>query len=682
MSSRTLPLADLIDRRQWVAWRNEKRGDRITKVPYCAPGCPAKSDDPATWRTHDEAAKVAEIVVPELGLGGGVGIVLGQCGELWLAGVDLDTCRDPATGEIAAWARQVVDRFANYTEISPSGSGLKIFFLIDLADVPQLRALLGKKYGRAWKRADGREHPPSIELYLALRYFAVTHEYLDADPAELCVVPLDDLRWLIEEAGPTFAGNPKKDRARGEQSGGDDNTILARLETAAKHNRAIETALRNAATMRGGSRSEGALGLGAAMCRAGWSYRDMKAALCACPATKEWASEKRAEGERQFERICEKAHDDYNAGRQGANDDSASLVLRIINPSDLEGRAISERDWIVSDWLPSGHVTANYGDGGTGKTLLAQQLMTSCAIGAPWCGLAVMRCKSFGVFCEDDEAELQRRQAKINHHLGIRFADLSEARWVSRVGQDNALVTFTPDGRMHVAPLFNEIMCAAKDFSARLVVLDTAADLFAGNENDRHQVRQFIGLLNRLALEIDGAVLLNAHPSRDGLRTGNLDGGSTAWNNSVRARWSLARPQGDEEAQPDTNERILIRRKANYASTGDMIRLRWVNGILVPVTEQGVVVGGSRQVCEEVFLTLLDRCTEQGQRLSDSKHASNYAPRIFASRPDREGYSARDFEKTMHGLFSGKRIKMQPYGSKGDDRRCLGRVPDQDKRAA
>jgi putative DNA primase/helicase len=67
----------------------------------------------------------------------------------------------------------------------------------------------------------------------------------------------------------------------------------------------------------------------------------------------------------------------------------------------------------------------------------------------------------------------------------------------------------------------DELTRAALDFQATLVVVDTAADTFGGNENDRNQVRQYIGAgLNRLAQSLDGgnggAVLLNAHPSRRG----------------------------------------------------------------------------------------------------------------------------------------------------------------------
>lgn len=79
--------------------------------------------------------------------------------------------------------------------------------------------------------------------------------------------------------------------------------------------------------------------------------------------------------------------------------------MRIIDPCSLQGLIVPERQWIVQDWLPVGYTTALYGDGGTGKTLLAQQLMTSCTTGCPWLGLAVQRCKVLGLFCEDDEDE-------------------------------------------------------------------------------------------------------------------------------------------------------------------------------------------------------------------------------------------------------------------------------------
>ncbi len=49
--------------------------------------------------------------------------------------------------------------------------------------------------------------------------------------------------------------------------------------------------------------------------------------------------------------------------------------------SEFEGEVIPERRWLVPDWIPQGQVTLLGGDGGVGKSLLAQQLMTSLALG-------------------------------------------------------------------------------------------------------------------------------------------------------------------------------------------------------------------------------------------------------------------------------------------------------------
>lgn len=358
----------------------------------------------------------------------------------------------------------------------------------------------------------------------------------------------------------------------------------------------------------------------------------------------------------------------------GDEDPAGSASLRIVNPADLAATPVPIREWIVEDWLPVGCVTALYGDGGVGKTLLAHQLMTATATGTPWCGMEVTQCRSFGLFAEDDDAELHRRQVAICDAYGTDMAALDGMRWASGVGEENALVTFDPDGSAETTPLYTAIRNIAQQHGARLIVLDTAADLFPGNENDRHQVRQFISKLNRLAIDINGAVLLNAHPSRSGLASGNLDGGSTAWSNSVRSRWSLARPSADGDAEQDTDARVLTRRKANYASVGDDIRLRWQNGALMPENgSNGTVSAPERAAAAEMFLILLDRCMAQGQAASHMANAPNYAPRLFSRRPDRQGYGRKDFETAMAALFAANRIRVEEYGRPGKWRSRIAR---------
>ena len=360
----------------------------------------------------------------------------------------------------------------------------------------------------------------------------------------------------------------------------------------------------------------------------------------------------------------------------GKSEPEEDPLQDFINPAIWQFLPVPEREWLVRDWIPIGVTTGLYGDGGVGKTLLAQQLMTSCATGTPWCGVEVMRCRSLAWLCEDDEDELHRRQAKIVESFGLKYADLSDIRIMSRVGYDNTLVSFTPDGRMQITELFDKIAKAATAFEARLIVLDNASDMFAGNENDRHQVKQFVGVLTRLGREIGGAVVLNAHPSREGLRTGNLDGGSTQWNNSFRSRLTFGRVKAESGEQPDSDERILARRKANYASIDVEIKMRWVNGVFVPILpEDGIDSAIKRAECEAVFLNLLDTFEAQKQRVSASKNAGNFAPKVFGMHPDRQGFRAKDFERAMTTLLRTRQIKLIDYGRPGDVRQRLVRAP-------
>ena len=85
-----------------------------------------------------------------------------------------------------------------------------------------------------------------------------------------------------------------------------------------------------------------------------------------------------------------------------------------------------------------------------------------------------------------------------------------------------------------------------------LLILDTLADLFGGDEIKRPHSRQFIGLLRGLAIEFRLTIDLLSHPSQSGMASGAGASGSTAWSNSVRSRLYLERRSasgGDGEAE-------------------------------------------------------------------------------------------------------------------------------------
>ena len=136
--------------------------------------------------------------------------------------------------------------------------------------------------------------------------------------------------------------------------------------------------------------------------------------------------------------------------------------------------------------------------------------------------------------------------------------------------------------------LFDELEARAADEGPALVTLDTAADTFPANENDRALVRQFIGILRGLALRQKCAVLLLSHPSLTGLNSGSGTSGSTAWNNSVRSRLYLERVI-QEGYEPDTKARRLTVKKANYGATGGEIGMTWHEGVFVADAQENAL---------------------------------------------------------------------------------------------
>ena len=369
---------------------------------------------------------------------------------------------------------------------------------------------------------------------------------------------------------------------------------------------------------------------------------------------------------------------DYGAAAGSAEDDPPPAApLAIVSPSTLVGSPPA-REWIVRDWLPCGVVTGLYGDGGLGKSLLAQQLQTAMAIGSAWLAMPVEHGASLGLYCEDSRDELWRRQADINTEYGVDFEALGDVHWLPRLGQDNLLIKFSRGGVGELTQFHSQVLEAALDTNARLVVVDTAADVFGGNENDRSQVRQFVSwALGSIAQKINGVVLLCAHPSRSGLASGEGDGGSTGWSNAFRSRLYLRAPVLEEGETPDPNSRVLERRKANYTSRNDELKLRWRSGVIGPEAPESPESPGAtpfgKLSATDVFLNLLRQFEEQGRPLSVNSHAANYGPRAFGRLPSKQrcAYREADFRRAMEELFADGKIENSPYGRKGDERRKI-----------
>jgi len=218
----------IADEARWVAWREEERKGKPTKVPYCpAGGERAKPNDPSTWGTRAQAKAKAERLCNGHG-NSGIGIVLGDLGNgVHLAGIDLDSCIDQHGG-VAAWAAAIIALLPTYTEFSPSDTGIKIYFGCKSVEVRPFLELLGvapDKWGTKRSiRADTHEHGPAVEVYCSHRYFAVTGKLWWGQPGSVEVLEWPKLEQLARSIQTIGRARPSS----GGGEGGRDNTRSAK----------------------------------------------------------------------------------------------------------------------------------------------------------------------------------------------------------------------------------------------------------------------------------------------------------------------------------------------------------------------------------------------------------------------------------------------------------------------
>lgn len=125
-----------------------EENQKWSKLPVQTSGKAAASTRPETWTDFITAQKAYEN-----GQFDGIGFVF--TGDDDLVGVDVDDCRDPISGVLTEFAQNIVDNVQGYCEVSPSGTGIKIFTRADLQKAHV-------------------DHAIGLEVYPKGRYFTMT----------------------------------------------------------------------------------------------------------------------------------------------------------------------------------------------------------------------------------------------------------------------------------------------------------------------------------------------------------------------------------------------------------------------------------------------------------------------------------------------------------------------------
>jgi putative DNA primase/helicase len=138
----------------WVAWKavrklGEAKLDKKPVKPDPLEFAYASHSDPTTWGTLEWAWQAKEAHDLD-----GVGKVFHDDNDL--IGIDLDKCRDKESGKVTMWVLNIVSKLDTYAEVSPSGTGIKLW-------------LYGILPG-ARRRNDAQ----GVEMYDDKRFFTVT----------------------------------------------------------------------------------------------------------------------------------------------------------------------------------------------------------------------------------------------------------------------------------------------------------------------------------------------------------------------------------------------------------------------------------------------------------------------------------------------------------------------------
>jgi P4 family phage/plasmid primase-like protien len=177
---------------RWTLWNYVEVGEgdtkRWSKLPVQPSGKAGSSTNPSTWSDF-HAVEAAYLT----GRFDGVGFVFTD--DDHIIGVDLDDCYDDALNQFTNPELEIIANQVNgYMEISPSGTGVKIFTLADIV-------------------ASHVDHDKGLEIYPKGRYFTVTgHKIRGELPTQL-----QNIEHLIPErtiriTGDAFADyNPPLD---------------------------------------------------------------------------------------------------------------------------------------------------------------------------------------------------------------------------------------------------------------------------------------------------------------------------------------------------------------------------------------------------------------------------------------------------------------------------------------
>jgi hypothetical protein len=232
---------------------------------------------------------------------------------------------------------------------------------------------------------------------------------------------------------------------------------------------------------------------------------------------------------------------------------------------EMAGLPRQPTEWLVPFWLPLGEGVVLGGHGGSGKSIIMAMLAVCTAANKPFYGMPVKQGPVLIYSCEDKRGEWEFRLGAAALYLGVNVEQLP-ITFVDMRDFDNEPALFIRE----VTPRGYWLAEQVNDLHPVLVILDSATDCFAGEENTRREVRGYLRRTQRL-IGTEACVIHILHIDKAASRgkaTTDLYSGVTDWNNGVRARLALYRPEDDVPLRLEVQ-------KINHGRPGAYVELEY-----------------------------------------------------------------------------------------------------------
>ncbi len=310
----------------------------------------------------------------------------------------------------------------------------------------------------------------------------------------------------------------------------------------------------------------------------------------------------------------------------------------------------------------AGHAVGVFGHGGAGKSQIELARAVCIASGRDFWGLDVARRRVMVLECEDRAPVPHWRLSRICRHLGIDLGGLRG--WlhvVDMVGRDAVL--YDPHAGRPLTPVYSELARWIEGCGAEVLLVDGISDTYAGDENNRGQVKRYVNALLGLVPPDRGAVTLIGHVDKATVRKTGREtegySGSTQWNNAVRSRWYLyPEMQGDAGEAPERTGKLIFElQKENYSKDLTLIEFTWddVAHVFVGRTPSALAFDRRHQERQDEvgILAALQSCAAKGITVPAASTGQRTAFHVLSAAdvfPDALRGDKRRFWRRVEGL--------------------------------